>query len=80
MCLWGKKMKKFLVERHFYGAVFAFCFIELGAGAKVTTGTVQGDVLDEKGSSVPGASVEAKISIRITFARKLRMAMAIFAS
>jgi len=28
--------------------------------AQITTGTVQGDVLDEKGGSVPGASVEAK--------------------
>jgi len=28
--------------------------------AQSTTGTVQGDVLDEKGGSVPGASVEAK--------------------
>ena len=28
--------------------------------AQITTGTVQGDVLDERGGSVPGASVEAK--------------------
>src|SRR5690349_8984959 len=28
--------------------------------AQITSGTVQGDVLDEKGGSVPGASVEAK--------------------
>src|SRR5712692_1303648 len=28
--------------------------------AQITTGTVQGDILDEKGGSVPGASVEAK--------------------
>src|SRR5215472_7903367 len=28
--------------------------------AQITTATVQGDVLDEKGGSVPGASVEAK--------------------
>src|SRR5713101_9525981 len=28
--------------------------------AQITAGTVQGDVLDEKGGSVPGASVEVK--------------------
>src|SRR5882724_6344668 len=28
--------------------------------AQITAGTVQGDVLDERGGSVPGASVEAK--------------------
>jgi hypothetical protein len=28
--------------------------------AQITSGTVQGDILDEKGGSVPGASVEAK--------------------
>src|SRR5713101_7085052 len=28
--------------------------------AQITAGTVQGDVLDEKGGSVPGAAVEAK--------------------
>src|SRR5215467_2278230 len=37
------------------------CFASTAWGqAQITTGTVQGDVLDEKGGSVPGASVEAK--------------------
>jgi len=30
------------------------------AQSQFTTGTIQGDVLDEKGGSVPDASVEAK--------------------
>jgi hypothetical protein len=37
------------------------CFASTAWGqAQITSGTVQGDVLDEKGGSVPGASVEAK--------------------
>ena len=37
------------------------CFASAAWGqAQITTATVQGDVLDEKGGSVPGASVEAK--------------------
>src|SRR5215470_1241610 len=37
------------------------CFASTAWGqAQITTATVQGDVLDEKGGSVPGASVEAK--------------------
>jgi carboxypeptidase family protein/TonB-dependent receptor-like protein len=37
------------------------CFASTAWGqAQITTGTVQGDVLDEKGGSVAGASVEAK--------------------
>jgi Carboxypeptidase regulatory-like domain/TonB-dependent Receptor Plug Domain len=46
------------------GAVFmAFCLLFAPTSwgqAQITTGTVQGDVLDERGGSVPGASVEAK--------------------
>src|SRR5438445_7843534 len=44
-------------------AVLALCvfYSEAAWGqAQVTTGSVQGDVLDEKGGSVAGASVEAK--------------------
>src|SRR5690242_1687453 len=52
-------MKKF-----FAGAVFmALCLLfapNVWGQAQSTTGTVQGDVLDEKGGSVPGASVAAK--------------------
>ncbi len=46
-------------------AVFVLVFV-LGCAssgwgqAQITSGTVQGDVLDERGGSVPGASVEAK--------------------
>jgi carboxypeptidase family protein/TonB-dependent receptor-like protein len=37
------------------------CFASTAWGqAQITTATVQGDVVDEKGGSVPGASVEAK--------------------
>ena len=46
------------------GAVFmALCLLFAPASwgqAQITTGAVQGDVLDEKGGSVPGASVEAR--------------------
>src|SRR5881394_4658193 len=46
------------------GAIFmALCLLFASSSwgqAQSTTGTVQGDVLDEKGGSVPGASVEAK--------------------
>jgi Carboxypeptidase regulatory-like domain/TonB dependent receptor/TonB-dependent Receptor Plug Domain len=46
------------------GAVFmALCLLFAPTSwgqAQITTGTVQGDVLDERGGSVPGASVEAK--------------------
>ncbi|HET9803091.1 MAG TPA: TonB-dependent receptor, partial [Candidatus Acidoferrum sp.] len=52
-------MKKF-----FAGAIFmALCLLfapNVWGQAQSTTGTVQGDVLDEKGGSVPGASVAAK--------------------
>jgi len=36
------------------------CALNSWGQAQITTATVQGDVLDEKGGSVPGASVEAK--------------------
>ena len=37
------------------------CFASTARGqAQITAGTVQGDVLDEKGGSVAGATVEAK--------------------
>ena len=43
---------------------FAALFLLLASSswgqAQITTGAVQGDVLDERGGSVPGASVEAK--------------------
>jgi len=46
------------------GVIFmALCLLFASSSwgqAQSTTGTVQGDVLDEKGGSVPGASVEAK--------------------
>ncbi|HLZ11701.1 MAG TPA: carboxypeptidase regulatory-like domain-containing protein [Candidatus Acidoferrum sp.] len=46
------------------GAIFmALCLLFASTGwgqAQITTATVQGDVLDEKGGGVPGASVEAK--------------------
>src|SRR5262244_1910463 len=46
------------------GAIFvALCLLfapRVWGQAQSTTATVQGDVLDEKGGSVPGASVEAK--------------------
>ncbi|HLK04333.1 MAG TPA: TonB-dependent receptor, partial [Candidatus Acidoferrum sp.] len=52
-------MKKF-----FAGAIFsALCLLfapNVWGQAQSTTGTVQGDVLDEKGGSVPAASVTAK--------------------
>src|SRR5882762_2239353 len=36
------------------------CASTVRGQSQITTGTVQGDVLDEKGASVPGAAVEAK--------------------
>src|SRR6266550_4889050 len=55
----GEKMKKLLC---------AFCVLTLALGlassgwgqSQITAGAVQGDVLDEKGGSVAGATVEAK--------------------
>jgi len=52
-------MRKLLCA--FFVLALALCFASSGWGqAQITTATVQGDVLDEKGGSVPGASVEAK--------------------
>src|SRR6266478_4483644 len=53
-----------MVKKLFCGAaVLALCLFYSAAAwgqAQFTTGSVQGDVLDEKGGSVAGASVEAK--------------------
>src|SRR3989449_2246498 len=53
-----------MVKKLFCGAaVLALCVFYSAAAwgqAQFTTGSVQGDVLDEKGGSVAGASVEAK--------------------
>ncbi len=55
----GGQMKKY-VSVLFVIAITLSC-APLGWGqAQITTGTVQGDVLDEKGGSVPDAKVEAK--------------------
>jgi hypothetical protein len=52
------------MKKVFSCAVFlALCLLFAPSGwgqAQSTTGTVQGDVLDERGGSVPGASIEAK--------------------
>lgn len=53
------------MKRKLFGALFvALCFLFAAPAswsqAQITSGTVQGDVADEKGGSVPGASVEAK--------------------
>lgn len=52
-------MKKLLCGAVFMALCLLFAPTSWGQ-AQITTGTVQGDVLDEKGGSVPGASVEAK--------------------
>ncbi|HYL83499.1 MAG TPA: TonB-dependent receptor [Candidatus Angelobacter sp.] len=52
-------MKK-LVCVVFVLALALACASTARGQAQITTATVQGDVLDEKGGSVPGASVEAK--------------------
>src|SRR5215475_6646133 len=52
-------MKKFLSGVLFVTLCLVFAPASWGQ-AQITTATVQGDVLDEKGGSVPGASVEAK--------------------
>ena len=52
-------MKKLLCA--FFVLALALCFATSGWGqSQITSGTVQGDVLDEKGGSVAGATVEAK--------------------
>jgi len=53
------------MKKLFFGALFvALCLVFTAPAcwsqAQITTGTVQGDVSDEKGGSVPGASVTAK--------------------
>src|SRR5437867_9520906 len=55
----GDKMRKVLCA--FFGLALALGFAASGWGqSQITAGTVQGDVLEEKGRSVAGASVEAK--------------------
>ncbi len=52
-------MKKLLCAC--FALALGTCFASAAWGqAQITTATVQGDVLDEKGGSVPGASVEAR--------------------
>ena len=52
------------MKKIFCGAVvMALCVLFSAATyaqSQFTTGTIQGDVLDEKGGSVPDASIEAK--------------------
>src|SRR5947207_12438768 len=55
----GDKMRKVLCA--FFGVALVLGFAAAGLGqTQVTAGTVQGDVVDEKGGSVAGATVEAK--------------------
>src|SRR6266436_2496494 len=55
----GEKMRKLLCA--FFVLMLALGFASSGwAQSQITAGTVQGDVLDEKGGSVAGAIVEAK--------------------
>jgi hypothetical protein len=55
----GEKMKKLLCA--FFVSTLALGLASYGWGqSQITAGTVQGDVLDEKGGSVAGATVEAK--------------------
>jgi len=55
----GEKMRKLLCA--FFVLMLALGFASSGwAQSQITAGTVQGDVLDEKGGSVAGATVEAK--------------------
>src|SRR5260370_15582425 len=52
-------MRKLLCS--FFVLALALCFATSGWGqSQITAGTVQGDVVDEKGGSVAGATVEAK--------------------
>ena len=52
-------MKKYFCVLFVFGMAL-LCASSGWGQAQITSGTVQGDVLDEKGGSVPGASVEAK--------------------
>src|SRR5206468_12800430 len=55
----GDKMRKVLCA--FFGVALVLGFAASGWGqSQITAGTVQGDVVDEKGGSVAGATVEAK--------------------
>src|SRR5207249_1992062 len=55
----GEKMRKMLST--FFVLTLALVLASSGWGqSQITSGTVQGDVLDEKGGSVAGATVEAK--------------------
>src|SRR2546427_7543632 len=55
----GEKMRKLLCA--FFVLALALCFASSGWGqSQISAGTVQGDVVDEKGGSVAGATVEAK--------------------
>src|SRR5216117_1823073 len=55
----GEKMRKLLCA--FFGVALVLGFAASGWGqSQITAGTVQGDVLDEKGGSVAGTTVEAK--------------------
>ncbi|HYK38875.1 MAG TPA: TonB-dependent receptor, partial [Candidatus Eremiobacteraceae bacterium] len=52
-------MRKFLAAAIFMALCLVFAPTGFGQ-TQITTGTVQGDVLDERGGSVPGASIEVK--------------------
>src|SRR3989454_3989780 len=55
----GDKMRKVLCA--FFGVALVLGFAAAGWGqSQISAGTVQGDVVDEKGGSVAGATVEAK--------------------
>src|SRR5467141_1378184 len=55
----GEKMRKLLCAS--FVLTLALCFASSGWGqSQISAGTVQGDVVDEKGGSVAGATVEAK--------------------
>src|SRR5467141_1387840 len=55
----GEKMRKLLCA--FFVLTLALGLASRGSGqSQISAGTVQGDVLDEKGGSVAGATVEAK--------------------
>src|SRR3989454_2731916 len=55
----GEKMRKLLCA--FFVLTLALGLASSGWGqSQITTGTVQGDVVDEKGGSVAGANIEAK--------------------
>ena len=57
--VWGEKMRKMLSAS--FVLTLALGLASSGWGqSQITSGTVQGDVLDEKGGSVAGATVEAK--------------------